>query len=75
MSVRNQIRNGYKMTKAGRIPTDWDTTRLEKIARIERGKFSARPQMIRAITVDNIHSCKLATLLVRLALSVHILKL
>lgn len=35
---------GYKQTEVGVIPSDWDVQSLEKLARIERGKFTARPR-------------------------------
>lgn len=41
---RNENRLGYKKTKVGWIPRDWDVIPLETIAKIGRGKFSARPR-------------------------------
>jgi type I restriction enzyme S subunit len=35
---------GFKKTEAGVIPVDWDVLPFERLASIERGKFSARPR-------------------------------
>jgi len=34
----------FKPTEIGSIPSDWDVLPLERIAQLERGKFSARPR-------------------------------
>lgn len=41
---KNENRPGYKKTKVGWIPQEWDETTLESVALVERGKFSARPR-------------------------------
>lgn len=41
---KNENRTGYKKTKLGWIPEEWQTVCLEDIASVERGKFSARPR-------------------------------
>ncbi|MBT3052890.1 MAG: restriction endonuclease subunit S [Candidatus Thiodiazotropha sp. (ex Codakia orbicularis)] len=38
------VRPGYKQTEVGEIPEDWDVAPLGELARLERGKFSARPR-------------------------------
>ncbi|MEX2374759.1 MAG: restriction endonuclease subunit S [Dehalococcoidia bacterium] len=35
---------GYRWTEVGLIPEDWDVVPLEKVARVERGRFTARPR-------------------------------
>lgn len=40
----NQIKQGYKQTKVGIIPDDWDVVKLNEKASIQRGKFSPRPR-------------------------------
>ncbi len=39
-----EVEPGYKHSEAGTIPDDWDIKPLESLARLERGKFSARPR-------------------------------
>lgn len=39
-----QVPEGYKQTEVGVIPEDWKVQRLDEIAKLERGKFSARPR-------------------------------
>lgn len=34
----------YQQTEVGLIPTDWEVRRFDEVARIERGKFTARPR-------------------------------
>jgi type I restriction enzyme, S subunit len=38
------VRPGYKRTDVGVIPDDWAVERFERLAHIERGKFTARPR-------------------------------
>ena len=38
------VKRGYKQTEVGAIPEDWDVRPFGEIARIERGKFTARPR-------------------------------
>jgi type I restriction enzyme S subunit len=44
MSKRNENRPGYKKTRVGWIPEEWRITPLKKVAKLERGRFSARPR-------------------------------
>jgi type I restriction enzyme, S subunit len=39
-----ELKPGYKQTEVGVIPEDWDILPFEKLAHIERGKFTARPR-------------------------------
>jgi restriction endonuclease S subunit len=39
-----QLPEGYKQTAIGLIPEDWEVQKLGDIAKLERGKFSARPR-------------------------------
>jgi type I restriction enzyme, S subunit len=39
-----ELKPGFKQTEVGVIPEDWEVQPFEKLARIERGKFSARPR-------------------------------
>lgn len=41
-SMKN--RKGYKKTKLGWIPDEWDCVRLQEISKISRGKFTPRPR-------------------------------
>ena len=38
------MKPGYKQTDVGVIPEGWEVTALEKLAHIERGRFTARPR-------------------------------
>lgn len=38
------VKAGYKKTEVGLIPEDWSVTALKNIAKLQRGKFSARPR-------------------------------
>ncbi len=38
------MKSGYKQTEVGVIPEEWDAVPLERLASIDRGKFSARPR-------------------------------
>ena len=38
------LRVGYKQTEVGAIPSDWLVEQLQSLAKIERGKFTARPR-------------------------------
>ncbi len=38
------IPEGYKETKVGVVPVDWEVGRLGKEAKVERGKFTPRPR-------------------------------
>ena len=40
----NQIKQGYKQTKVGIIPKDWDVVKLNEKSSIQRGRFSPRPR-------------------------------
>ena len=45
LSINNyQLPEGYKQTEVGVIPEDWKVLELGEIAKLERGKFSARPR-------------------------------
>ena len=45
LSINNyQLPEGYKQTEVGVIPDDWEVLELGEIAKLERGKFSARPR-------------------------------
>jgi type I restriction enzyme S subunit len=39
-----EVRPGYKLTEVGTVPWEWDVRPFEELARIERGKFTARPR-------------------------------
>jgi type I restriction enzyme, S subunit len=43
-SVKYLARTRYKQTDAGLIPEDWSVEPFQSLARIERGKFTARPR-------------------------------
>ena len=40
----NQIKQGYKQTKVGIIPEDWEVVKLNEKSSIQRGRFSPRPR-------------------------------
>ncbi len=44
MHNRDTNHSGYKLSKLGLIPDDWNVTKLSKICQIERGRFSPRPR-------------------------------
>lgn len=39
-----QLPKGYKLAEVGVSPEDWDVLSFERLAHIERGKFTARPR-------------------------------
>jgi len=39
-----EVKPGYKLTEVGVIPEDWEVRTLERIAYVERGKFTVRPR-------------------------------
>jgi type I restriction enzyme S subunit len=39
-----EIKPGFKQTQLGIIPDDWEVKKFSELAKIERGKFSARPR-------------------------------
>ena len=41
MTRRNENRSGYKMTKVGWIPEEWEYVRLDSIASVKTGPFGA----------------------------------
>lgn len=44
MTIKEEIRPGYKQTEVGVIPEEWGVSALGVLATVERGKFSARPR-------------------------------
>ena len=40
----NEIKQGYKQTKVGIIPEDWEVVKLNEKSSIQRGRFSPRPR-------------------------------
>jgi len=42
--MMNQIKQGYKQTKVGVIPEDWEVVKLNEKSSIQRGRFSPRPR-------------------------------
>ncbi len=39
-----ELKSGYKQTEVGLIPEDWEVKPFQSLAKIERGKFTARPR-------------------------------
>ncbi len=42
--IRNEGRPGYKKIRVGWIPEEWGIASLKEVAKLERGRFSARPR-------------------------------
>ena len=44
------LKPGYKQTEVGVIPEEWEVMPLQSLAHIERGKFTARREMVQSTT-------------------------
>lgn len=64
MTMQGKIKLGYKQTEVGLIPEDWDTARIEEVARITTGsrntqdriETGAYPFFVRSQTIERINS-------------------
>lgn len=44
MKNQNASKRGYKQTKLGLLPREWEVDNITKVAKISRGRFSPRPR-------------------------------